>query len=87
VTRDVLSRAVAHARLGFCQLELGRDDAADAALRVAAGLLRELLAGERDEGLADLLRDVLRSRLTLLEKAGKNGEARQVEDDLRALRT
>ncbi|RVX47583.1 tetratricopeptide repeat protein [Nonomuraea polychroma] len=87
VTRDVLSRAVAHARLGFCQLELGRDDAADAALRVAAGLLRELLVDERDEGLADLLRDVLRSRLTLLEKAGKNGEARQVEDDLRALRT
>ncbi|MGP3955317.1 tetratricopeptide repeat protein [Nonomuraea sp. 3N208] len=87
VTRDVLSRAVAHARLGFCQQELGRDDAADAALRVAAGLLRELLAGERDEGLANLLRDVLRSRLTLLEKAGKGDEARQVEDDLRALRT
>ncbi|MGP3912031.1 hypothetical protein [Nonomuraea sp. 10N515B] len=87
VTRDVLSRAVAHARLGLCQQELGRDDAADAALRVAAGLLRELLAGERDEGLADLLRDVLRSRLTLLEKAGKGEEVRQVEDDLRALRT
>ncbi|TMR21087.1 hypothetical protein ETD86_16585 [Nonomuraea turkmeniaca] len=87
VTRDVLSRAVAHARLGFCQQELGRDDAADAALRVAGGLLRELLADEQDEGLVDLLRDVLRSRLTLLEKAGKNGEARQVEDDLRALRT
>jgi hypothetical protein len=75
VTRDPLARAVAHTRLGFCQQELGRDDAADAALRVAAGLLRELLAGDGDEGLADLLRDVLRGRLALAEKAGGQGRA------------
>ncbi|MGN9836996.1 hypothetical protein ACTMTI_02615 [Nonomuraea sp. H19] len=75
VTRDPLARAVAHTRLGFCQQELGRDDAADAALRVAAGLLRELLAGDGDEGLADLLRDVLRGRLALVEKAGGQGRA------------
>ncbi|MFI7697996.1 hypothetical protein [Nonomuraea sp. NPDC049480] len=87
VTRDMLSKAVAHARLGFCQRELGRDDAADAALRVASVLLRELIADDKDESLAELLRDVLHGRLKLLEKAGKNDEALQVESDLRALRT
>ncbi|MFC4011433.1 hypothetical protein ACFOY2_29680 [Nonomuraea purpurea] len=61
VTRDALTRAVAHARLGFCQRELGRDDAAEAALRVSADLLRDLVTDDRDEGLADLLRDVLRA--------------------------
>ncbi|MEU6712853.1 hypothetical protein ABZ897_15335 [Nonomuraea sp. NPDC046802] len=61
VTRDAPTRAVAHARLGFCQRELGRDDAAEAALRVSADLLRDLVTDDRDEGLADLLRDVLRA--------------------------
>ncbi|MEV0234511.1 tetratricopeptide repeat protein [Nonomuraea sp. NPDC050786] len=82
VTRDELPRAVAHARLGLCQQELGRDDAADAALRVAAGLLRDLPA--RD-GVADLLRDVLRGRMKLLEKAGRSDELAAVEEELRAL--
>jgi tetratricopeptide (TPR) repeat protein len=85
VTRDMLSKAVAHARLGFCQQELGRDDAADAALRVASVLLRELMADDDDESLAELLRDVLRGRLRLLEKTGRDAEARQVEEDLRAV--
>ncbi|MEV4107561.1 hypothetical protein [Nonomuraea sp. NPDC049695] len=82
VTRDALPRAVAHARLGFCQQELGRDDAADAALRVSAGLLRDLLA---QDGVADLLRDVLRGRLKLLEKAGRSDELAAVEEELSAL--
>ncbi|PRX68511.1 hypothetical protein B0I32_103473 [Nonomuraea fuscirosea] len=80
VTRDELTRAVAHARLGFCQQQLGRDDAADAALRVSAGLLRELPAAE-----SDLLRDVLLGRLKLLEKAGKDADAKAVEAELRRL--
>ncbi|WP_188191340.1 ATP-binding protein [Nonomuraea sp. SYSU D8015] len=87
VTRDMLSKALAHARLGFCQQELGRDDAADAALRVASVLLRELIADDDDESLAELLRDVLQGRLKLLEKAGRAAEARQIEEDLRNLRT
>ncbi|MET7329381.1 tetratricopeptide repeat protein [Nonomuraea sp. NPDC005650] len=82
VTRDELSRAVAHARLGLCQQELGRDDAADAALRVSAGLLRDLVA--RD-GVADLLRDVLRGRLRLLEKTGRRDERTAIEEELRQL--
>ncbi|MFF4616319.1 tetratricopeptide repeat protein [Nonomuraea jabiensis] len=82
VTRDELSRAVAHARLGLCQQELGRDDAADAALRVSAGLLRDLTA--RD-GVADLLRDVLRGRLKLLEKAGRRDETAAIEAELQRL--
>ncbi|MEV1169763.1 tetratricopeptide repeat protein [Nonomuraea sp. NPDC049784] len=82
VTRDELPRAVAHARLGFCQQELGRDDAADAALRVSAGLLRDLLA---QDGVADLLRDVLRGRLKLLEKAGRTDEMAAVEEELHGL--
>ncbi|MEV4071304.1 tetratricopeptide repeat protein [Nonomuraea fuscirosea] len=80
VTRDELTRAVAHARLGFCQQQLGRDDAADAALRVSADLLRELPAAE-----SDLLRDVLLGRLKLLEKAGKGADAKAVEAELRRL--
>ncbi|MEV5494157.1 tetratricopeptide repeat protein [Nonomuraea fuscirosea] len=80
VTRDELTRAVAHARLGFCQQELGRDDAAEAALRVSADLLRELPAAE-----SDLLRDVLLGRLKLLEKAGKGADAKAVEAELRRL--
>ncbi|MEU8358827.1 hypothetical protein AB0C27_22710 [Nonomuraea sp. NPDC048882] len=80
VTRDELTRAVAHARLGFCQQELGRDDAADAALRVSADLLRELSGAE-----SDLLRDVLLGRLKLLEKAGKGAEVKAVEAELRRL--
>ncbi|MEV0824164.1 tetratricopeptide repeat protein [Nonomuraea rubra] len=80
VTRDELTRAVAHARLGFCQQELGRDDAADAALRVSAALLRELPVAERD-----LLRDVLAARLKLLERTGRPGDARAVEEELRRL--
>ncbi|MFG1703662.1 hypothetical protein ACFLIM_10750 [Nonomuraea sp. M3C6] len=83
VTRDELSRAVAHARLGFCQQELGRDDAADAALRVSAGLLRDLVPEQRD--LAELLDDVLRGRLRILEKAGDSDELRAVEDELHRL--
>ncbi|MFI7126929.1 tetratricopeptide repeat protein [Nonomuraea sp. NPDC050153] len=82
VTRDELSRAVAHARLGLCQQELGRDDAADAALRVSAGLLRDLVA--RD-GVADLLRDVLRGRLRLLEKTGRRDETAAIEEELQRL--
>ncbi|WP_431916144.1 tetratricopeptide repeat protein [Nonomuraea jabiensis] len=82
VTRDELSRAVAHARLGLCQQELGRDDAADAALRVSAGLLRDLTA---HDGVADLLRDVLRGRLKLLEKAGKRDETAAIEAELQRL--
>ncbi|MGW3342693.1 hypothetical protein ACWDA3_05275 [Nonomuraea rubra] len=80
VTRDELTRAVAHARLGFCQQELGRDDAADAALRVSAALLRELPVAEHD-----LLRDVLAARLKLLERTGRPGDARAVEEELRRL--
>ncbi|MEV5889667.1 tetratricopeptide repeat protein [Nonomuraea fuscirosea] len=80
VTRDELTRAVAHARLGFCQQELGRDDAADAALRVSADLLRELPVAE-----SDLLRDVLLGRLKLLEKAGRGADAKAVEAELRRL--
>ncbi|WP_165969914.1 tetratricopeptide repeat protein [Nonomuraea terrae] len=79
VTRDAPARAVAHARLGFCQLDLGRDDAADAALRVSADLLRALPAARQD---GDLLRDVLRGRFRLLEKAGRDQEARAVEAEL-----
>ncbi|MGW0195794.1 tetratricopeptide repeat protein [Nonomuraea sp. NPDC003201] len=82
VTRDELSRAVAHARLGLCQQELGRDDAADAALRVSAGLLRDLTA---HDGVADLLRDVLRGRLTLLEKTGRRNETAAIEEELQRL--
>ncbi|MFC5826942.1 hypothetical protein [Nonomuraea insulae] len=82
VTRDELSRAVAHARFGFCQEELGRDDAADAALRVSADLLRELPVPE-----SGLLRDVLAGRLRLLERAGKGEEAKAVEDEVRRLIT
>ncbi|MEQ4715461.1 tetratricopeptide repeat protein [Nonomuraea sp. B19D2] len=82
VTRDELPRAVAHARLGFCQQELGRDDAADAALRFSAGLLRGLIL---QDGVADLLRDVLRGRLKLLERAGKGDELAAIEDELRRL--
>ncbi|MEV4011455.1 tetratricopeptide repeat protein [Nonomuraea angiospora] len=82
VTRDELSRAVAHARLGLCQQELGRDDAADAALRVSAGLLRDLTA---HDGVADLLRDVLRGRLKLLEKAGRREESAAIEAELQRL--
>ncbi|MBF8186933.1 hypothetical protein ITP53_14525 [Nonomuraea sp. K274] len=85
VTRDVPARAVAHARLGFCQQELGRDDAADAALRVSAGLLRGLVADSADDGFADLLRDVLRGRLALLRKAGAGDETKPLEDELRRL--
>ncbi|MFB4266207.1 hypothetical protein [Nonomuraea sp. GTA35] len=80
VTRDELTRAVAHARLGFCQQELGRDDAADAALRVSADLLRELPVAE-----PDLLRDVLLGRLKLLEKTGRTHDAKAVEAELRRL--
>jgi tetratricopeptide (TPR) repeat protein len=80
VTRDPLSRAVAHARLGMCQQELGRNDAADAALRVSADLLRGL---PDDDAPAGLLRDVLRRRLTLLEKAGGTAEAQALQDELR----
>ncbi|MEV4367364.1 hypothetical protein AB0J71_09850 [Nonomuraea sp. NPDC049637] len=101
VIDDEPAAAVAHARLGFCQEELGRDDAADTALRVAHGLLRGLLTaggpatnsgtganganggtGELTE-LTELLRDVLRGRLRLLEKAGRREEAAQVEAELR----
>ncbi|MEV6032067.1 tetratricopeptide repeat protein [Nonomuraea sp. NPDC052116] len=82
VTRDELSRAVAHARLGLCQQELGRDDAADAALRVSAGLLRDLTA---HDGVPDLLRDVLRGRLTLLEKTGRRDETAAIEEELQRL--
>jgi tetratricopeptide (TPR) repeat protein len=80
VTRDELTRAMAHARLGFCQQELGRDDAADAALRVSADLLRELPVAE-----PDLLRDVLLGRLKLLEKTGRTHDAKAVEAELRRL--
>ncbi|MFI7460789.1 hypothetical protein [Nonomuraea sp. NPDC049646] len=86
VIDDEPAAAVAHARLGFCQQELGRDDAADTALRVAHGLLRGLLAtgGTTANGeLAELLRDVLRGRLRLLEKSGRREEAAQVEAELR----
>ncbi|MGR6923614.1 hypothetical protein ACU635_55940 [[Actinomadura] parvosata] len=91
VTRDGLSRAVAHARLGFCQQELGRDDAADAALRVAADLLRELPGAE--QGLLqdvpgkgqDLLREVLAARAELLGRMGRAEEAKAVEEELRRL--
>ncbi|SDH73605.1 tetratricopeptide repeat protein [Nonomuraea jiangxiensis] len=84
VTRDEVSRAVAHARLGFCQQELGRDDAADAALRVSADLLRGL--APRETELTGLLQDVLRGRLRLLEKAGGDGAAKAaVEQELRRL--
>ncbi|MFI7692550.1 hypothetical protein ACIBQ6_26010 [Nonomuraea sp. NPDC049655] len=98
VIDDEPAAAVAHARLGFCQQELGRDDAADTALRVAHGLLRGLLTagatapnggnggnggnGELTE-LTELLRDVLRGRLRLLEKSGRREEAAQVEAELR----
>ncbi|MEO3798695.1 hypothetical protein [Nonomuraea sp. B1E8] len=85
VTRDTLFRAVAHARLGLCQEELARDDAADAALRVSAGLLRDLLADGRGEGPAELLRDVLHGRLRLMERAGRNDEATAIQDELRRL--
>ncbi|MGW2217548.1 hypothetical protein ACWCSD_21380 [Nonomuraea sp. NPDC001684] len=89
VIDDEPAAAVAHARLGFCQQELGRDDAADTALRVAHGLLRGLLTagatapnGGNGE-LTELLRDVLRGRLRLLEKSGRREEAAQVEAELR----
>ncbi|MEV0382138.1 hypothetical protein [Nonomuraea sp. NPDC050643] len=115
VTRDELSRAVAHARLGFCQRELGRNDAADAALRASAGLLRGLLADRRkaepgtgpgpasgpkpgpgpgpdaepgaepDAELTGLLLDVLRGRVKVLEQAGRDDDARAVQDELRRL--
>ncbi|TDD10301.1 hypothetical protein E1292_08445 [Nonomuraea deserti] len=85
VTRDTLSRAVAHAKLGLCQEELARDDAADAALRVSAGLLRDLLIIERGAGPADLLRDVLHGRLRLMERAGRDDEATAIQDELRRL--
>ncbi|MDA0633981.1 hypothetical protein OUY22_11185 [Nonomuraea sp. MCN248] len=49
VIRDGHLSALAHYRLGLCELRLGRDEAADAALRTADGTLRELL-GERDSG-------------------------------------
>ncbi|MER6505288.1 hypothetical protein ABT158_00675 [Nonomuraea sp. NPDC001636] len=89
VIDDEPAAAVAHARLGFCQQELGRDDAADTALRVAHGLLRGLLtaggtapnAGTGE--LTELLRDVLRGRLRLLEKSGRREEAAQVAAELR----
>ncbi|MEU5865034.1 tetratricopeptide repeat protein [Nonomuraea sp. NPDC047529] len=101
VIGDEPAAAVAHARLGFCQQELGRDDAADTALRVAHGLLRGLLTTgdpttgandghlegrEHDENreLTELLRDVLRGRLGLLEKSGRREEASQVAAELRA---
>ncbi|MEV3977635.1 tetratricopeptide repeat protein [Nonomuraea sp. NPDC049758] len=92
VIDDEPAAAVAHARLGFCQQELGRDDAADTALRVAHGLLRGLLTagGTTANGpnggngeLTELLRDVLRGRLRLLEKSGRREEAAQVEAELR----
>ncbi|MFG6197366.1 tetratricopeptide repeat protein [Nonomuraea sp. JJY05] len=82
VTRDELSRAVAHARLGLCQQELGRDDAADAALRVSAGLLRDLVT---HDGVPGLLRDVLRGRLKLLEKTGRREETAAIEAELQRL--
>ncbi|MFI6734021.1 tetratricopeptide repeat protein [Nonomuraea sp. NPDC050451] len=82
VTRDELSRAVAHARLGLCQQELGRDDAADAALRVSAGLLRDLVT---HDGVPDLLRDVLRGRLKLLEKTGRRDETAAIAAELQRL--
>ncbi|MEO3790607.1 tetratricopeptide repeat protein [Nonomuraea sp. B10E15] len=85
VTRDTLFRAVAHAKLGLCQEELARDDAADAALRVSAGLLRDLLADGRGEGPAELLRDVLHGRLRLMERAGRNDEATAIQDELHRL--
>ncbi|MFI9589182.1 hypothetical protein [Nonomuraea sp. NPDC052265] len=89
---DEPAAAVAHARLGFCHQELGRDDAADTALRVAHGLLRGLLTpGDGEHGLngvngelTDLLRDVLRGRLRLLEKSGRREEAARLEAELRA---
>ncbi|TLF70915.1 tetratricopeptide repeat protein, partial [Nonomuraea sp. KC401] len=85
VTRDPMSRAVAHARLGLCQEELARDDAADAALRVSAQLLHDLMVTERDGGPAELLRDVLHGRLRLMERAGRDDEAKVVRDELRRL--
>ncbi|WP_406673498.1 tetratricopeptide repeat protein [Nonomuraea sp. N2-4H] len=81
VTRDPLARAVAHARFGACQQDLGRDDAADAALRVSADLLR----GLPREATSDLLQDVLRRRLALLEKAGRSAEAQAIQDELARL--
>ncbi|RSN14502.1 hypothetical protein DMB42_08355 [Nonomuraea sp. WAC 01424] len=89
VVGDEPSGAVAHARLGFCQEELGRGDAADTALRVAHGLLRGLLTdGGAPNGtgeLTELLRDVLRARLRLLEKSGRREETAQLENELRTI--
>ncbi|NUP02834.1 MAG: hypothetical protein HOW59_33415 [Nonomuraea sp.] len=86
VIDDELAGAVAHARLGFCQQELGQTDAADTALRVAHGLLRGLLTDGGGPGeLTELLRDVLRERLKLLEKSGKREEAAQVATELRTI--
>ncbi|WP_186404665.1 hypothetical protein [[Actinomadura] parvosata] len=82
VTRDGLSRAVAHARLGFCQQELGRDDAADAALRVAADLLRELSGAEQG-----LLKEVSGAGQSLLREASgaKRGLPQQAPGPERSL--
>ncbi|WP_336207875.1 tetratricopeptide repeat protein [Nonomuraea sp. LPB2021202275-12-8] len=87
VIEDGYLSAVAHAQLGLCQRELGRDDAAEAALRVSDRLLRDLLAEEDDdEELVEMLRDVLRSRLALLEKGGQADEVALLEHDLNNLR-
>ncbi|SDK29863.1 hypothetical protein SAMN05421874_106313 [Nonomuraea maritima] len=90
VAKDAPTGAVAHARLGLCQLDLGRDDAADEALQTAAALLRTLTAQDADpraqgDHHADLLREVLRGRLSLLEKAGREQEAQAIDAELRHL--
>ncbi|MEU0566668.1 hypothetical protein ABZ297_14915 [Nonomuraea sp. NPDC005983] len=86
VIEDELLSAVAHAQLGFCQMELRRDDAADEALQVAERLLRHLLDRGGDEDLVHMLREVLRGRLDVLVRAGRSDEADQVERDLAGLR-
>ncbi|MER6943163.1 hypothetical protein ABT294_03990 [Nonomuraea sp. NPDC000554] len=86
VIEDELLGAVAHAQLGFCQMELRRDDAADEALQVAERLLRHLLDRGGDEDLVHILREVLRGRLDVLARAGHSDEADQVERDLADLR-
>lgn len=93
VIRDGYLSAVAHYQLGLCELRLGRDEAADAALRSADARLRELLGDEGDGGdggddeeLVEMHRDVLRARLGLNERAGRAGEVALVEHDLINLR-
>ncbi|MFG1942133.1 hypothetical protein [Nonomuraea sp. NPDC048826] len=86
VIGDGYLSVLAHYQLGLCELRLGRDEAADAALRAADGRLRELLGEEEDEELVEMHRDVLRARLELHERAGRAGEVALVERDLIDLR-